>query len=170
MPSQPIVRDRDPVVGHRETLSHDALVGAVQAERHLDVVGAVLGNKSEDVTDFMHRLGDDALALGAGIQPHEPVGRDDYAVGHHDVVVRRKLLPRLFVEQLHEMAAVELAGVSTGIARMRKIPVDAVPVGERITYAPTRIPPNAEIVDPDFVGEACNPKDRRNSIEDCLEM
>ncbi len=189
MSRKPIVRNRDPVMGHREPLPHDAPVGAVQPKRHLHVVGAIFGNEPEDVTDLVHCLCDDALARGAGIQPHEPVGRDDRAeptdretdaevapvvvqirMGHHDIVVRRKLLPRLVVEQLHEMAAVELAVVPTGVARMRKIPVDAVPAGERVARAPTGTPPSAEIVDPDLVGDARDPADRRDTIEDGLEM
>ncbi len=189
MSRKPIVRNRDPVMGHREPLPHDAPVGAVQPKRHLHVVGAIFGNEPEDVTDLVHCLCDDVLARGAGIQPHEPVGRDDRAeptdretdaevapvvvqirMGHHDIVVRRKLLPRLVVEQLHEMAAVELAVVPTGVARMRKIPVDAVPAGERVARAPTRIPPDAEVVDPDFGGEVRSQKDCGHAIEDCLEM
>ncbi len=189
MSCQPVVRDRDPVVRHREPLPHDALIGTVQSKRHLDVVSAVFGDEPKDVADLVHRLSDDALALGAGIQSHEPVGRDDraksvdceadaeaapviveIAVRHHDVVVRRKLLPRLVVEQCEEPTAMQLVVVSTGIARMREIPVDAVPVGEHVAHAPTGTPPNAEVVDFDLGGEICSLKDCRNAIKDSLKM
>lgn len=186
---KPIIGDLDPVVGHREPLSHDALVGTVQSERHLHVVGAISRNEPEDVTDLVHGLGDDALALGAGIQFQESVGRDDRTesvncqtdaeiavviveirVGHHDVVVRPCFLPRLVVEQFQEMAAVQLMVVTTGVLRVSEIPVDAVPVGEGVALEPTRVPPDAEVVHLDCGGDARSPKDCVGGVENSLQM
>jgi len=141
------------------------------------------------MTDLVHGLGDDALALGAGIQSQEPVGRDDrtepmdcqtdaevavvivdVAVRHHDVVMRPRFLPRLVVEQFQEMAAVQLAVVATGIERMRKIPIDTVPVGEGITLEPAGVPPDTEVVYLDVCGDARSPKDRVCGVEYGLQV
>ncbi len=184
MSCQPVAGDLQPVVRDIEPLPHDAPVGAMQAERHLDVVGAVAGDEPEDVTDLVHGLGGDALALGAGIQFQEPVNRDDCTeslnceadaetavviveirVGHHDVVMRRRLLPRLVVEQLEEVTAVQLVVVPTGSLRVRNVPVDTVPVGEGLALEPTRTAPHAKVVNLDVTLDTCDPEDRLHRVE-----
>jgi hypothetical protein len=156
----------------------------MQAERHLDVVGAVAGDESEDVTDLVHGLSDDALALSAGIQFQKSVGRDDRTesmnceadaetavviveirMGHYDVIVWRCLLPRLVVEQFQEVTAVQLIVVATGLLRVRNIPVDTVPVGEGIALEPTGTAPYAEVVYFDSALDASNPENCLHRVE-----
>ncbi len=148
------------------------------------VFGARLGDESEHVTDFVHRLGDDALALCRGVKLEEPLDRDDgtesldcraddevapvvveVRARHDDVVVRLGLLPRLVVEQLEESGHVKLAEAAP-FAGLLDVPVDTLPWKKAFTDFPGIVSPYVVVVNRDAVLDASKPKHGPKTFHD----
>jgi len=60
---EPVIGEVDPIMRNAQPLSHDTAIRAMLAETLIHIDGSCLGNKSEDVADFVHGHGFDALKL-----------------------------------------------------------------------------------------------------------
>ncbi len=186
---QSIVGHLDPVVRDLEPLSHDAPVGAMKTEGHLDVLGSVAGDESEDVAELVHRLGDDALVLFPCVEVKESASRHDRSETEacesdaefdivvvevvprdQNIVVRLRLLPWFVVKKREELAAVDLAVIVARALSFLNVPVDAVPGDETIHDSPVLLAPYAEISHFDMVFNACGFKHRARAVDDGLHM